>query len=253
MKNRVLLLKTVFSILCFTLLISAAEVKYAGARSSDYGINPFPSTQEWGNVMQNMASYFPGAVPTGIWIVGTIQGNNSAPTDITLDNVTINESIAGAFIGFVAVIDPDSGDVHTFSIDDNRFVIVDDQLKLKEGEALDYESGSSVTIEITATDLGGLSYSKQFTITVADINEAPTNIILNNQNVNENQLGAVVGQITVTDQDAGDNHTLSVDDSRFEFSSNTLKLKDSEKLLYANEQSVDLQITAADDGGLQMS
>jgi glucose/arabinose dehydrogenase len=50
----------------------AGKVKWAGARSSNYGISPFPSAQGWTNAMTTMASYFPGATPTGVWLVGEI-------------------------------------------------------------------------------------------------------------------------------------------------------------------------------------
>jgi hypothetical protein len=50
----------------------AGPVKFAGARSSIYGVHPFPSAEAWTNIMYNVAAPFPGAVPTGVWIVGTI-------------------------------------------------------------------------------------------------------------------------------------------------------------------------------------
>ena len=45
------------------------NVKYAGARSSAYGIRPFPSPEGWINALKTMAGYFPGSTPVGIWIV----------------------------------------------------------------------------------------------------------------------------------------------------------------------------------------
>ena len=46
------------------------NVKYAGVRSSSYGIRPFPDPQGWGQVMTGMRDHFKGSTPCGIWIVG---------------------------------------------------------------------------------------------------------------------------------------------------------------------------------------
>jgi hypothetical protein len=53
---------------------AASRVKFAGARSSAYGIRPFPSAEGWTRGLKTMASYFPGSTPVGIWIVGRLHG-----------------------------------------------------------------------------------------------------------------------------------------------------------------------------------
>ena len=55
------------------------KVKWAGVRSSGYGISPFPSPAGWTNAMTTMAGYFPGSTPVGYWLVGEIffAGTNS--------------------------------------------------------------------------------------------------------------------------------------------------------------------------------
>lgn len=60
-------------VLLFSFLF-AAQVKYAGARSSSYGVTPFPTPHEWRNVILNIADRFPGSQPIGVWIVGNIVG-----------------------------------------------------------------------------------------------------------------------------------------------------------------------------------
>src|SRR5688572_13495475 len=45
--------------------------------------------------------------------------------------------------------------------------------KLKAGISLDYELDSTVSLNITATDAGGLSLSKGFTVNVTNVNEVP--------------------------------------------------------------------------------
>jgi hypothetical protein len=56
------------------------NVKYAGARSSAYGIRPFPSPEGWINALKTMAGYFPGSTPVGIWIVGRLNGRSTGMT-----------------------------------------------------------------------------------------------------------------------------------------------------------------------------
>jgi hypothetical protein len=50
------------------------QVRFAGVRSSDYGIKPFPTPEAWSGAMQTMAGYFPGSAPLAIWIVGALNG-----------------------------------------------------------------------------------------------------------------------------------------------------------------------------------
>ncbi len=54
--------------------------KFAGVRSSSYGIKPFPSPEGWGNAMKTMAGYFPGSTPVAIWIVGRLNGRTTGVT-----------------------------------------------------------------------------------------------------------------------------------------------------------------------------
>ena len=49
---------------------SAGRVALAGARSSHYGIRPFPSPQEWVRSFEHLRGRFPGSMPLAIWIVG---------------------------------------------------------------------------------------------------------------------------------------------------------------------------------------
>jgi large repetitive protein len=83
------------------------------------------------------------------------------------------ENTDGAQVGVLTGTDPDKRDTLTFSVDDSQFeVVVDAQgqsvLALKPGETLDYETTPSVTIQVTATDTGGLTKVQAFTITVSD-------------------------------------------------------------------------------------
>ncbi|KKM70339.1 hypothetical protein LCGC14_1441740, partial [marine sediment metagenome] len=180
----------------------------------------------------------------------TVSIPNRAPTDITLLSNTVDENASGAQIGQLSASDPDDSDTHTFSVSDARFEVLVNTLKLKSAQSLDYENEISVTLDVTATDTGGLSVTKAFTVIVTDVNEAPTNITLSNDQVDENDFGAEIGQLTVNDPDDGDTYTFSVSDTRFEVLVNTLKLKSAQGLDYETDPPVEFEVTATDSGSL---
>jgi hypothetical protein len=174
---------------------------------------------------------------------------NEEPTDIQLDNAAIAEGVVGAVVGDISVVDPDAGDTHTYAVSDDRFEVVEGQLKLKEGVSLDHEDAASVSVEITATDEDGFGYTETFNIEVGDVNEAPTEITLDNLTIEENAEGAVIGTLDTTDQDSGETFTYAVSDDRFEVVEGQLKLKEGQSLDHETEASVSVDVTATDAAG----
>lgn len=125
-----------------------------------------------------MASTIDVTNPTSGWDVYsadetafTLYIANVAPLDISLSSTAVDENDAGAVIGVLATVDP--GDTHTYSVDDGRFEVVGNQLKLKDGIALNYEATASIPIVVTSTDSEGLTFDKNFVITVNNVNDAP--------------------------------------------------------------------------------
>ncbi|MDW3097529.1 MAG: hypothetical protein R8J41_05475 [Alphaproteobacteria bacterium] len=175
---------------------------------------------------------------------------NEVATDITLDNTSVAENAAGAVVGTLSTTDPDAGDTHSYSVSDARFEVVDGELKLKDGVALDHEAGDSVSIDVTTTDAGGLSRTETFNISVGDVNEVATDIALDNTSVSENAAGAVIGNLSTTDVDDGDTHSYAVSDARFEVVDGQLKLKDGVTLDHEAGDSVSIDVTTTDAGGL---
>ena len=195
----------------------------------------------------------PGGTGSTPGQTGITPGQNEAPTAVVLDNAIIDENVDGAVIGNLTVIDPNEQDSHTLSVDDPRFEIVNGQLKLKDGVSLDHESAEAVTVNVTATDVLGLSVTQTIIIAVNDVNEAPTAISLGNASVDENASGAVIGNVTVADVDDGDSHSFALDDGRFEIVNGQLRLKDGESLDFEVEDQVEITVTATDSGGLSTS
>ncbi len=49
------------------------SIAYAGFRSSNYGINPFPGPEKWAEGIKNITSHYKNnATPYAIWIIGTM-------------------------------------------------------------------------------------------------------------------------------------------------------------------------------------
>lgn len=53
------------------------NILFAGVRSSQYGIKPFPAPEAWQNAIRAMTEYFPGSAPCAIWIVGEFRRNKA--------------------------------------------------------------------------------------------------------------------------------------------------------------------------------
>ncbi|NKB36753.1 MAG: DUF4347 domain-containing protein [Gammaproteobacteria bacterium] len=177
---------------------------------------------------------------------------NEAPADIALSNDSVAENEVGAIIGNVSVVDVDAGDTHTITTSDPRFEVVGGQLKLTAGTSLDFETeGRTISIDITAVDAGGLVYTETVVINVLNVNELATQVSLNNSNVQENSSGAVIGSLSVFDQDSGDTHFFTIDDPRFEVVGGQLKLLADQSLDFeADGPTMDISITTTDAGGL---
>jgi len=117
-------------------------------------------------------------------------------------------------------------------------------------------NGGPATVSWTVSDSGGVAnggvdtLTESLAITVTAVNDPPTDLALDNATVAENAAGAVIGNVTVTDPDAGGSHTYSVDDARFEVVAGQLKLVAGQSLDFETEPSVDVTITATDQGGL---
>jgi hypothetical protein len=92
------------------------------------------------------------------------------PYGIEIDNLWVDENTAGAFIGNVAVFNADSQAVHDFDFSDDRFEIVDHELRLKSTESLDFELEPEVGLEIGASH-NDRRYADQFTISVNDLED----------------------------------------------------------------------------------
>jgi hypothetical protein len=181
---------------------------------------------------------------------GALGIGNAAPTGIAITATTIAENASGGNVGLLSASDPDAFDTHTFALSDSRFEVVAQQLKLKAGVALDYETERSLTFTITATDNYGRSFARLLTLSVINVNEAPHSLTLSASSITEKQSGVMVGSASAVDDDDGDNVTFSTTDPRFTFVGGNLRLKPGEQLNYEAGATIAVTIRATDSSGL---
>ncbi|WP_051289625.1 cadherin domain-containing protein [Dolichospermum circinale] len=187
---------------------------------------------------------------------------NERPTDLTLSNSTVAENKAvGTVVGNLTTTDPDTGNTFTYSLvsgtgatDNSLFTIVDNQLQTNS--VFNFESKNSYRIRVKTTDQGGLSFEKQLTIGVSNVNETPTNLTLSNSTVAENQVsGTVVGNLSTTDPDTVNTFTYSLvsgtgatDNSLFTITNN--QLKTNAVFDFETKNSYRIRIKTTDQSGL---
>jgi gliding motility-associated-like protein len=192
----------------------------------------------------------------------TVANINDAPTNISLSAITVVEnSASGTTVATLSATDADAGDTFRYTLvsgtgdtDNASFTI--DGTTLKTAGVFDFETKSSYSIRVRVTDAAGLTFEKEFAITVTDINEAPTALALSNISVLENAAsGTAVGTLAGTDPDAGDTHTYtlvtgtgSTDNASFTITGTTLNTAAVFNFEAKNSYAVRVRVT--DAGGL---
>jgi Ca2+-binding RTX toxin-like protein len=152
----------------------------------------------------------------------TVTPVNDTPANLTAAALALAENAAvDATIGAVTATDVDGAqDTLTYTLVDDangRFRISSaGVLQLNANAALDHEAMGQFTVRVRVTDMAGAFAEKDFTISVTDVNEAPTlSTPVTAPAVDENSVGGVVvGSFAATDPDVGDTRTFSlVDDA----------------------------------------
>src|SRR5207244_12843633 len=110
---------------------------------------------------------------------------NEPPTDISRSNSNIDENKpSGSLVGNLSQVgDPDSGETYTFTLltsgcsgsfpDSSNFQVSGSQLQ--SAVSFNFEVKNSYTICVRVNDPGSpnLSFEKQFTITINNVNDPP--------------------------------------------------------------------------------
>jgi len=194
---------------------------------------------------------------------------NSAPTISsngggTTASVTVGEN--STVVTTVMATDVDAGHTLGYSIaggaDAGRFTINNSTGQLSFASAPSYEapadSGGNNVYDVTVqvSDGQGGTDTQALAVTVANVNEAPTDLALSANTVAENAAnGTVVGTVSGTDSDTGDTRTYSLTDNaggRFAINSSTGQITVANRSLlnYESVTSHNLTVRVTDSGGL---
>ncbi|TRX50198.1 T9SS type B sorting domain-containing protein, partial [Fulvivirga sp. M361] len=192
-----------------------------------------------------------------VTVIDDVIDNFSPPTGLSLSNQQINENEpAGTFIGILSAQDPDTGDSHTFSLlgtNASLFTIQDDSLKA--AGPFNFEQQDVYTLTIQVEDAQGFTFSDQFEILVLNVNESPTEIILSNNTVNEEDIVIEVGILSTVDEDVADTHSYTIlagDHSSF-FNIADDRLITDESLASDNGTQYTISVQSEDLGGLTIT
>ncbi len=155
----------------------------------------------------------------------TALNSNDAPDDLSISGGTVEENAtSGTLVARVSGVDPDAGDKLSYSLSDDadgRFVIdgASGEVRVARGADLNFEDAASHAITVTVTDADGQRYDESFTLDLKDVNEGPSDLLLESKPVEENATsGTLVARVSGVDPDAGDKlgYSLSDDaDGRF--------------------------------------
>lgn len=185
---------------------------------------------------------------------------NNKPIDITLSNNTIDENTGNnPLIGTFTVEDLDSIGTYSASLPastaDNIYFSINNNKLYYSGNP-NYEFRNTLQIYVRATDEFGVFFEKYFTIKINNVNEAPTNVTLSPNAINEGvAAGSTVGNLFGSDPDLGSSFTYNLatgtgdtDNGAFTITENKLTINASPK--YSVKNSYAIRVRVQDQFGL---
>ncbi|MBA5777115.1 cadherin domain-containing protein, partial [Stappia sp. F7233] len=191
----------------------------------------------------------------------TVTGANDAPVITSSASFSVDENTTA--VGTVAATDADTNDTVSYSIsggaDGALFTIDGATGELSFIASPDFDAPGDAgadnvyEVEVTASDGNGGTSVQTISVTVGDVNEAPTDITLSNASVEENSTnGTVVGTLGAADPDAGESFTYTLLDNaggRFAIVGNELRVADGGLLDFETATSHQVTVEVEDSAG----
>ena len=112
-----------------------------------------------------------------------------------------------------------------------------------------FDDAGTYSLLVSATDAFGEEVERGFDILVNEVNRAPTGLLVNEVSVDENTSNVPLLSIDVLDPDTDDDHTVQVDDPRFEVVDGVLWLVDGNPLDHETENTLTLNLELTDSAG----
>lgn len=191
----------------------------------------------------------------------SVEDSNYVPTDIMASTTSFDENIAiGTPVSTLTTIDNDATDTHTLTLvsgvgsTDNSYFLIAGNTLLTDS-LINFEQKNTFYIRVKSTDPGNASVIKTFTLNANDINEAPTNMLLAGDSIQEQlPVSTFIGNFSSFDVDAGATHSYSltagvgdVDNALFTISTNQLL---SNSTFTYTGQFYSIRVMSTDNGGL---
>jgi len=186
--------------------------------------------------------------PTGIQfnnVVSLLPESTAVSTAVRVANIQVTDDALGNNVLSLAS-----------SLDSANFSIVGTELRFRSVTPLDFETKSSYRVVVQVDDAtfsGFPDASQTFTLSIGDVNEAPTEVRLSNtttfiQETNDVSAGQKVANITIIDDAIGTNvvSLTGVDAAWFEVIGNQLNLKSGALLNYEVKPSYTVIVRASD-------
>ena len=187
---------------------------------------------------------------------------SGSPFSVQLSNTAIAENSAiGSTLGTLSASSTAIGTT-TFALvagtgsnDNGSFQIVGNQLRTNS--PLDFETKSSYSILVEGTDSSGKKSQQIFVITVSNVNESPTALLISNNRVSEDQpIGTLVATLSTLDPDASETFTYSLpvgqaDNDQFTIVGNQLKTNN--RFDYETKDNYTVSIRSQDSSGLSIT
>ena len=164
---------------------------------------------------------------------------------------------AGTVAATLSTVDADAGDSFSYVITNDPsgfFEVVGNEVRVKAGANIDYETATSHNVTVQVTDAGGNTYSEVITLNVNNLfDEDPTDITLTGGSVDENAAaGTVAATLSTMDADSGDSFSYAITSDPsgfFEIVGNEIRVKAGASIDYENATSHDVTVQVTDAGG----
>ena len=190
-----------------------------------------------------------------------------APTDITLSNATVPEnSPAGTVVGTLGVADLNPTETHTYALvsgsgsaDNGFFTVSGTSLVLNTVPNAEVKHLYTLRLRVTDSGTPANSFEKAFTVTISNVNDEPRAITPDRTSFAENRgPGEVAASLSVTDDDAGQTHTLALvsgagSDDNAAFTLNGTDLVAVNNADYETKSSYSIRVRATDNGSPALS